>query len=210
MSLLQKLMEHASLHEPCGTAGKRAHLKAGLPASAATKQVDGDLTLSEGTDLVFEEGRVHVKGHLLLEDQSRLLVAGDVVVEGNIIHEGFDYALLFAGGSIQADNLLFHGELVALGGLTLRGAAWTYYNDYSTYADTLTARAVVADDRADAVDQVHADTHLEGHARVIEGALEQLLHPDAWARYQGGSYAALARHLRQGQPLLRDSAPRRK
>ncbi|NOK17613.1 hypothetical protein [Corallococcus carmarthensis] len=210
MSLLQKLMEHPSLHAPCGTAAKRALLKASLPPSAATRQVDGDLTLSEGTDLLVEEGSLHVKGHLLLDDQSRLLVAGDVVVEGNIVHEGFDYALLFAGGSIQADNLLFHGELVALEGLTLRGAAWTYYNDYSTYADTLTARAVVADDRADAVDQLHADTHLQGHAQVIAGALEQLLHPEAWARYQQGSYAALAKHLRQGQPLLRDSHPRRK
>ncbi|RKH20528.1 hypothetical protein D7X74_03640 [Corallococcus sp. CA047B] len=206
MSPLQELLEQASLHDVCGTAAKRARLKATLTPTPTTRQVDGDLKLSEAQDLLLEEGRVHVKGHLILDEQSRLLVAGDLVVEGNIINEGFDYALLFVGGALTANNLLFHGELVSLERITVKGVAWTYYNDHSTYADLLTARVVVADDRAEAVDVVRADTHLVGHSRQISEALGKVLHAQAWDAEQGGacSYPDLAKRLCQGKELLRE------
>ncbi|RYZ43400.1 MAG: hypothetical protein EOO71_03870 [Myxococcaceae bacterium] len=206
MSPLQTLLEQSSLHDVCGTAEKRARLKATLAPTPTVRQVDGDLRLSEGQALRFEEGRVHVKGHLILDEQSRLLVAGDLVVEGNIVNEGFDYALLFVGGALTADNLLFHGELVSLEGITVKGVAWTYYNDHSTYADRLTARVVVADDRAEAVDAVRADPHLAGHSSRIAEALGKVLHAQAWDAEQGRPlpYPDLAKRLCQGKPLLRE------
>ncbi|RKH63195.1 hypothetical protein [Corallococcus llansteffanensis] len=204
MSPLQKLLEQSSLHDVCGTAAQRARLKATLTSTPTTRQVDGDLKLSEGQDLLFEEGRVHVKGHLILEDPSRLLVAGDLVVEGNIVNEGFDYALLFVGGALTARNLLFHGEVVSLGSIAVKGVAWTYYNDHSTYADLLTARVVVADDRADAVDVVRADRHLVGHSSQITEALGKVLHAQAWDAHKAGAYPDLAMRLCQGKELLRE------
>ncbi|CAM3208993.1 hypothetical protein G4177_03360 [Corallococcus sp. ZKHCc1 1396] len=204
MSPLQTLLEQPSLHDVCGTAAKRARLKDTLTPTPTTKVVDGDMKLSEGQDLLMEEGRVHVKGHLLMEEQSRLLVAGDLVVDGNIVHEGYDYALLFVGGALAANNLLFHGEVVSLGGIAVKDVAWTYYNDYSTYADLLTARVVVADDRSEAVDVVRAETPPIGNSRDISAALGQVLHPQAWDAYTEGSYAGLARLLRQGKALLRE------
>ena len=202
MSILQELLESPSLHTSCGSAAKRATLKAKLTPSNASKQIAEGLKVSEGEDLLLEEAHVTVKGNLILEDQSRLLVAGDLEVEGNIIHEGFDYALLFVGGSLRADNLLFHGEVVVLGSITLRGIAWTYYNDYSTYADTLTARVVVADDREDAVDEVRADAHLTGHSSDITPKLGKLLQADVLDANGHWSYPNLAKRLSQREELL--------
>ncbi|WP_426749624.1 hypothetical protein [Myxococcus sp. Y35] len=71
----------------------------------------------------------------------------------------FGRAEAVLGLRLPARNLLFHGELVSLGPITVQEVAWTYYNDYSTYADSLKARVVVADDRSDAVDDVRADRH---------------------------------------------------
>ncbi|MFP2962452.1 hypothetical protein ACLEPN_32930 [Myxococcus sp. 1LA] len=203
MSLLDALLNESSLHSHGGTSAQRAALKAKLTNSGATEVVSGDLKLSEGDDRVLHAARVVVKGNLVLEDQSRLLVAGDLEVEGNIIHEGFDYALLFTGGSLSARNLLFHGELVSLGPITVQEVAWTYYNDYSTYADSLKARIVVADDRFDAVDAVQSDHHLNGHSSVIRDALAKLLSADVVGSDGGWSYGQVAKHLLRGQSLLR-------
>ncbi|GHG70498.1 hypothetical protein [Comamonas sp. JC664] len=202
MSPLQKLLDEGSLHPHCGTAAQRAALKAKLTNASAAEVVSGDLKLSEGDDRVLEASRVVVKGNLVLEDQSRLLIAGDLEVEGNIIHEGLDYALLFTGGSLSAKNLLFHGELVALGPITVRDVAWTYYNDCSTYADSLKARIVVADDRFDAVDAVQAEHHFHGHPSAMAAALSKLLVPDVLDG-SGWSYREVAKHLLRGQDLLR-------
>ena len=201
MALLNDLLKEGSLHTHCGTTAQRAALKAKLTNSGATEVVSGDLTLSEGDDRVLNAARVVVKGNLVLEDQSRLLVAGDLEVEGNIIHEGLDYALLFTGGALSARSLLFHGELVSLGPITLEEVAWTYYNDYSTYADSLKARVVVADDRFDAVDDVQEDHRFNGHPTVMSEALTKLLHEDV--ANSGGSYKEVAKHLLRGQRLLR-------
>ncbi|AKQ68446.1 hypothetical protein A176_005358 [Myxococcus hansupus] len=202
MSLLQKLLDEGSLHPHCGTAAQRAALKAKLTTSGAPEVIPGDLKLSEGDDRVLDASRVVVKGNLVLEDQSRLLVAGDLEVEGNIIHEGFDYALLFTGGALSARNLLFHGELVSLGPITVQDVAWTYYNDYSTYADSLKARIVVADDRFDALDAVQAAHHFQGHPSATVAALSKLLVPDVLTD-GGGSYREVAKRLLRGQGLLR-------
>ncbi|QDE66965.1 hypothetical protein BHS09_08050 [Myxococcus xanthus] len=203
MSLLDDLLKKGSLHTPCGTMAKRAALKAKLTNSGATEVVSGDLKLSEGDDRVLEASRVVVKGNLVLEDQSRLLVAGDLEVEGSIIHEGFDYALLFTGGALSAKNLLFHGELVSLGPITVQEVAWTYYNDYSTYADALKARIVVADDRFDAVDDVRADHRLDGHSSVIGPELAKLLRADVVSQDGSWSYEDVAKRLLRKRPLLR-------
>ncbi len=203
MSPLQKLLDEGSLHPHCGTAAQRAALKAKLTHAGNSEVVAGDLTLSEGDDRILEMSRVVVKGNLVLEDQSRLLVAGDLEVEGNIIHEGLDYALLFTGGALCAKNLLFHGELVALGPITVQDVAWTYYNDCSTYADSLKARIVVADDRFDAVDAVHAEQHLHGHASTLAEALSKLLAPGVLNDSGDWSYREVAKHLLRGQRLLR-------
>ncbi|WPB76610.1 hypothetical protein KYC5002_47435 [Archangium violaceum] len=201
MELFEKLLRESSLHGHAGSASQRAALKAKLTPSNTVKQVAGDLKVSEGEDLHFDGGLV-VEGNLVIEDQGRLLVAGDLVVEGNIIHEGFDYSLLFVGGSLEADNLLFHGEVVVLGGFTLEGVAWTYYNDYSTYADTLSARLVVADDRADAIGTVRADHHLAGHSSEIRHELSKLLTKGLVDEEGGWSYPALAKKLLKKEALL--------
>lgn len=203
MSLLNDLLKEGSLHTHCGTTAQRAALKAKLTNSGATEVVSGDLTLSEGDDRVLNAARVVVKGNLVLDEQSRLLVAGDLVVEGNIIHEGFDYALLFTGGSLSARNILFHGELVSLGPITVQEVAWTYYNDYSTYADSLKARIVVADDRSDAVDAVQADHHFSEHPNRLGPWLAKLLSADVVNADGGWSYKEVAKHLLGGQRLLR-------
>ncbi|ABF86492.1 hypothetical protein MXAN_1626 [Myxococcus xanthus DK 1622] len=203
MSLLDDLLKKGSLHTPCGTAARRAALKAKLTNSGATEVVSGDLKLSEGDDRVLEASRVVVKGNLVLEDQSRLLVAGDLEVEGSIIHEGFDYALLFTGGALSAKNLLFHGELVSLGPITVQQVAWTYYNDYSTYSDSLKARIVVAADRFDAVDDVQADHHFNGHPSDIREALAKQLSADVVDADGDWSYEEIAKHLLRGRALLR-------
>jgi hypothetical protein len=201
MKLFEKLLQESSLHDHAGSAASRAALKAKLTPSGTVKQVAGDLKVSEGEDLHFDGGCV-VKGNLVIEDQGRLLVAGDLVVEGNIIHEGFDYSLLFVGGSLEADNLLFHGELVVLGGFTLKGVAWTYYSDYSTYADTLSARLVVADDRDDAIGKVSADHHLVGHSSKIGPKLSKLLEKGLVDEEGKWSYTTLANKLLKKEALL--------
>ncbi|MFY0567242.1 hypothetical protein ACN28E_25870 [Archangium lansingense] len=201
MKLFEKLLQESSLHDLAGSASKRAALKAKLTPSDTVKQVAKDLKVSEGEDLHFDGGLV-VKGNLVIEDQGRLLVAGDLVVEGNIIHEGFDYSLLFVGGSLEADNLLFHGEVVVLGGFTLKGVAWTYYNDYSTYADTLSANLVVADDREDAIGKVRADHHLVGHSSEIGPKLRKLLEKGLVDEEGGWSYSTLAKKLLKKEALL--------
>ncbi len=203
MSILSELLDSPSLHSLCASAVQRAELRAKLMPSATSREVPADLRICEGETSVFDEQRVHVAGNLILEDQARLLVAGDLVVEGSIIHEGFDYALLFAGGSIEASDLLFAGELVALDHIAVRSVAWTYYNDHSTYADALTARLVVADDRCDAVDAIHAETHLVGHARHIAPALAKLLRAELLDAEGGWSYRDLAQRLLAGEALLR-------
>ncbi|MCE9669732.1 hypothetical protein LY474_18200 [Myxococcus stipitatus] len=86
MSLLETLLGHASLHDRASTAKKRAALKAKLTPAAETPKVFAkSLKLAEGDDRVLDVARVEVKGNLVLDDQSRLLVAGDLVVEGNIL-----------------------------------------------------------------------------------------------------------------------------
>lgn len=202
MTLFEKLLREGSLHAQAGSAGKRAALKAKLSPSAEAKQVATDLTISEGQDLTFDAKSVTVNGNLILEDQGRLLVAGDLVVEGNIIHEGFDYSLLFVGGSLKAHNLLFHGEIVVLGDVSLQGVAWTYYNDYSTYADTVSARLVVSDDREDAIDKVRADHHLIGHSTEIGPQLSKLLVKGLVDEEGEWSYTTLAKKLKRKEALL--------
>ena len=76
MKLFEKLLQESSLHDLAGSASKRAVLKAKLTPSDTVKQVAKDLKVSEGEDLHFDGGLV-VKGNLVLEDQGRLLVAGD-------------------------------------------------------------------------------------------------------------------------------------
>lgn len=201
MKLFDKLLQESSLHDHAGSASKRAALKAKLTPSNAVKEVAKDLKVSEGEDLHFDGGVV-VKGNLVIEDQGRLLVAGDLVVEGNIIHEGFDYSLLFVGGSLEADNLLFHGEVVVLGGFTFKGVAWTYYSDYSTYADTLSAKLVVADDREDAIGKVRADHHLVGHSSEIGPKLSKLLKKGLVDEEGAWSYTTLAKKLLKKETLL--------
>ncbi|MET0401303.1 MAG: hypothetical protein ABW123_02825 [Cystobacter sp.] len=206
MELFEQLLQEPSLHDHAGSASSRAALKEKLTPSSAVKQVTGDLKVAEGEDLCFDGG-LRVKGHLVIEDQGRLLVAGELVVEGNIVHEGFDYALLFVGGSLQADNLLFHGEVVVLGGFTLEGIAWTYYSDYSTYADTLSASLVVADDREDAIGAVHTKHHLVGHSSQIGPRLSPLLAKGLIDEEGSWSYPALARKLLKKEALLPSSVP---
>jgi hypothetical protein len=201
MKLIEELLQESSLHDHADSVSKRATLKAKLTPSDTVKQVAKDLKVSEGEDLHFDGGVV-VKGNLVIEDQGRLLVAGDLVVEGNIIHEGFDYSLLFVGGSLEADNLLFHGEVIVLGGFTLEGVAWTYYNDYSTYADTLSARLVVADDREDAIEKVRADHHLVGHSSEIGPKLSKLLKKGLVDDKGEWSYTTLAKELLKKEALL--------
>ncbi|GEN13005.1 hypothetical protein SAMN05443572_11332 [Myxococcus fulvus] len=201
MKLFDTLLQEASLHDKAGSASKRAALKAKLTPTDTVEQVAGDLRISEGEDRRANGGLV-VKGNLVLEDQGRLLVAGDLVVEGSIIHEGFDYSLLFVGGSLQAGNLLVHGEVVVLGGFKVQGVAWTYYSDYSTYADTLTARLVVADDREDAIGKVSAENHLVGHSSEIGPKLSKLLQKGLVDEEGEWSYTTLAKKLLKKEALL--------
>ncbi|NTX36043.1 hypothetical protein HUA74_24240 [Myxococcus sp. CA051A] len=202
MTLFEKLLQEPSLHAHAGSAAKRASLKAKLSPSAEVKQVATDLRISEGQDQLLDAKSVTVKGNLIIEDQGRLLVAGDLVVEGNIIHEGFDYSLLFVGGSLKANNLLFHGEIVVLGDFALQGVAWTYYSDYSAYADTLSARLVVSDDREDAIDKVRAPQHLVGHSSEIGPKLGKLLHKGLVDEEGEWSYTTLAKKLLKKEELL--------
>ncbi|AGC43088.1 hypothetical protein MYSTI_01756 [Myxococcus stipitatus DSM 14675] len=202
MKILEKLLQEASLQPQVGTPAKRAALKAKLSSSGPAKQVANGMKVSEGEDQVIDAVRVTVNGNLVLEDQGRLLVTGDLVVEGNIIHEGFDYSLLFVGGSLKAKNLLVHGEVVVLGDFTVQGVAWTYYNDYSTYADTLTAKLVVSDDREDAIGKVRADHHLVGHSSEIGPELSKLLKKGLVDEEGEWSYTTLAKKLAKQEDLL--------
>nr|BDT32297.1 hypothetical protein MFMH1_19660 [Myxococcus sp. MH1] len=201
MKLFDTLLQEVSLHDKAGSAPKRAALKAKLTPTDTVEQVAGDLRIGEGEDRRVGGGLV-VKGNLVLEDQGRLLVAGDLVVEGSIIHEGFDYSLLFVGGALQAGNLLVHGEVVVLGAFKVQGVAWTYYSDYSTYADTLTARLVVADDREDAIGKVSAEHHLVGHSSEIGPKLSKLLQKGLVDAEGEWSYTTLAKKLLKKGALL--------
>ncbi|WP_342379718.1 hypothetical protein NVS55_09415 [Myxococcus stipitatus] len=202
MKILEKLLQESSLQSHVGTPAKRAALKAKLSSPGPAKPVAKGMKVSEGEDQVIDAVSVTVNGNLVLEDQGRLLVTGDLVVEGNIIHEGFDYSLLFVGGSLKAHNLLVHGEVVVLGDFTVQGVAWTYYNDYSTYADTLTAKLVVADDREDIIGKVRADHHLVGHSSEIGPELSKLLKKGLVDEEGEWSYTTLAKKLAKKEALL--------
>ncbi|WP_253816235.1 hypothetical protein [Myxococcus xanthus] len=92
---------------------------------------------------------------------------------------------------------------MSLGPITVREVAWTYYNDYSTHADSLKARIVVADDRFDAVDDVRADHRLVGHGSVIGPDLAKLLSADVVSQDGSWSYEDVAKRLLRKRPLLR-------
>ncbi|WP_338868972.1 hypothetical protein [Myxococcus stipitatus] len=202
MKILEKLLQEPSLQPHVGTPAKRAALKAKLSATGPAKQLAKGLKVSEGEDQILDAASVTVNGNLVLEDQGRLVVTGDLVVEGNIIHEGFDYSLLLVGGSLKAHNVLVHGEMVVLGDFTVQGVAWTYYNDYSTYADKLTAKIVIADDREDAIGKVRADHHLVGHSSEIGPTLSKLLKKGLVDEEGEWSYTTLAKKLAKQESLL--------
>jgi hypothetical protein len=70
MSLLAKLLQKSSFHDTCGSAAKRAALKAELTPANTSEEVSGDLKVTEGEDRIIEAARVSVKGNLIIEDQA--------------------------------------------------------------------------------------------------------------------------------------------
>lgn len=115
------LQNDATLHHPCETAETRAALRPKLAPQVGRKEHAGDLVLAEGEAQAFEMRETRVTGHLVLDDQSRLDVAGNLKVDGNVVAVNFDDTLLFVGGTLEAKTLLGSGELVALGEIQVQG-----------------------------------------------------------------------------------------
>jgi len=202
MTTLADLQNEATLHHLCETAALRAALRAKLAPQEGRKEHAGDLVLAEGETLAFEAREVHVTGNLVLADQARLYVAGNLKVDGNVVAVNFDYTLLFVGGTLEAKNLLGSGELVALGGIQVQGVAWTFYNDYSTYTDVLRARTVVQDDRSEFVGEVHAEQPVDSHPARLNDSLRPLLRPEVLEEDGSWEVRALAKRLLAGEELL--------
>lgn len=204
MSVLTQLLELGTLHHLCETPALRAELRGKLTPQPGVKELQGNLTVAEGESVIFEEAEVHVVGDLVLEDQARMYVAGDLRVDGNILAASWDYSLLFAGGRIEASNLVSNGELVALGGLKLRGVAWTFENSYSTYADTLSAKVVVRDERYELVEDTRSGEFLENRQPDFAARLEVLIRQELSSDDQGFSPRAFVKRLAPGETILRE------
>jgi len=114
------------------------HIQDGMEMQGASVFVDGNLTLEGG---VRGRGALFVTGNALLlggsalssDNQAALVVGGNVEVRSDNRERSYFQGLIYAGGSLSAEEVTLMGPLVSRGeeGVQIHDASLLYYAPYA-------------------------------------------------------------------------------
>ena len=118
-------------------------------------------TLHEGAmvvdreEVLFHASDLRIRGDLLLGDRASVLVAGDLVVDGNFIGAEWDNSILGVGGALTVGNLMTQGDLLVADRITVKDVAYLH-GDRVARAPAVRARVLIENDRSDLFGSVEA------------------------------------------------------
>lgn len=157
-----------------GDGGGGAQLYGGLCVVASVFRAKGlRQTLHDGAmvvdreEVLFHASDLRIRGDLLLGDRASVLVAGDLVVDGNFIGAEWDNSVLGVGGALTVGNLMTSGDLLVAGRITVKDVAYLH-GDRVARAPAVRARVLVESDRANVFGSVEAKERVSGE--VADGS----------------------------------------
>jgi len=139
-----------------------AHLYGGLRVVASVFRARSlRQALHEGAmvvdreEVLFLASHLRIRGDLLLGDRASVLVAGDLVIDGNFIGAEWDNSVLGVGGALTVGNLMTRGDLLVADRITVKDVAYLH-GDRVARAPAVRARVLIENDRANLFGAVEA------------------------------------------------------